>query len=73
MLVLDNPLSDPNSKIIKALFYLDLSLTLIFAIEGLMKIFAFGLLFKGKDSYLRNYWNLLDFTIILLSVSFIVH
>lgn len=33
-----------------------------------MKIIAFGLVFNGKTSYLKNYWNILDFIIIIFSI-----
>lgn len=33
-----------------------------------MKIIAFGFMANGKSSYLSNPWNLLDFTIVLLSL-----
>lgn len=32
-----------------------------------MKILAFGFLFTGKSSYLRNVWNMVDFIIIIFS------
>ena len=67
-LALDNPLNDPNGKMQYALFIVDLILTSIFVIEALIKIIAYGFLFNGKESYMRNYWNLLDFIIIFFSV-----
>lgn len=33
-----------------------------------MKIIAFGLIFNGKHSYLRNVWNVVDFMIIIFSI-----
>ena len=68
-LVLDSPLIDPTGNLHKVLFYVDISLTLIFVIEGILKIIAFGFIFNGKESYIRNAWNIIDFVIILLSVS----
>lgn len=52
----------------KVIFYIDLALTAIFAIEVLLKVIAFGLLLNGPKSYLRSVWNILDLTIIVLSV-----
>jgi hypothetical protein len=43
-------------------------LTSIFCLEGALKIFAFGFLFNGKESYLRDTWNIVDFLIIIISV-----
>ncbi|CAI5777478.1 voltage-dependent L-type calcium channel subunit alpha-1S isoform X1 [Podarcis lilfordi] len=39
----------------------------VFAIEALLKIIAYGFLFHA-DAYLRNGWNVLDFTIVFLGV-----
>lgn len=33
-----------------------------------MKIIAFGLIFNGKTSYMRNNWNVVDFIIIIFSI-----
>ena len=41
---------------------------MIFVIEGIMKMLAFGVLFNGPDSYLRTYWNWIDLPIIIFSV-----
>ena len=46
-------------------------MTAAFTIEALIKIISFGLLFNGKNSYLRGAWNCLDFVIVasaLLSI-----
>ena len=40
----------------------------IFCLEALLKIIAFGFLLNSKGSYLRNYWNALDFCIIIFSI-----
>lgn len=67
-LVLDNPLNDPNGKLQHVLDKIDYSLTSVFIFEAFLKIFAFGFLLNGKQSYLRNYWNIIDFVIVFLSV-----
>ena len=51
-----------------SLFWIDLGTTIIFIVEAIVKIVAFGFALNGKSSYLRNTWNLLDFVIILFSV-----
>jgi type IV secretory pathway VirB2 component (pilin) len=38
-----------------------------FAIEAILKIISFGFVF-GKNSYLRNGWNTLDFVIVFASI-----
>lgn len=67
-LVLDSPLNDPNSKYDKILYYIDIGFTFLFVVEGIIKILSSGFLFSGPKSYLRNYWNCLDFLVICVSV-----
>ena len=53
---------DPNSTMDSAATF-DQMFLIIYTIEMGLKIFAFGFLMAEK-AYLRDYWNLLDFTII---------
>lgn len=41
----------------------------IFVLEAILKIIAFGFYFCGSKSYIRNYWNILDFFVVLLTVA----
>ena len=68
-LVMDSPLNDPEGNFDKILYYIDIGFTIIFVLEGIMKILASGFLFSGPKSYMRNYWNCLDFLVICVSVS----
>jgi flagellar motor component MotA len=67
-LIIDSPLNDPNGKFAFAIKIIDYILTSIFCLEGITKIVAFGFIFNGPDSYLRETWNVIDFIIILISV-----
>lgn len=49
-------------------YYLDVSFTVLFAIEMTVKIIVMGL-FQDAGSYLRESWNQLDFFIVLTSVT----
>lgn len=63
MLAIDDPTSDykdPVTAIIENFFLW------AYGSEALLKIVAMGLLFN-KDAYLRDSWNILDFTIVLTS------
>ena len=64
-----NPLENPDGAKVKILNIVDTCLTIVFCIETLIKIIAFGMLFNGRQSYLRNAWNILDFFIVMLSVN----
>ena len=68
-LAMENPLNDPNGPLSKALVLVDITTTIIFLVEMLLKIIAFGLLFSGENAYLRSLTNLLDFFVTTLSVS----
>lgn len=37
--------------------------------ESLTKIIAYGFILNGPDSYLRISWNVMDFIIVIFSVS----
>lgn len=34
-----------------------------------MKVIAFGFINNGEDSYLKDTWNIIDFVIVLISIS----
>jgi len=49
------------------LFYFDIFFSLAFTLESFSKIIAWGLLFNGSESYLRDFWNIIDFFIVMVS------
>ncbi|ETE62876.1 Voltage-dependent L-type calcium channel subunit alpha-1S, partial [Ophiophagus hannah] len=55
------PEDDTNKEKLEYFFLI------VFAIEAMLKIIAYGFLFHA-DAYLRNGWNVLDFTIVFLGV-----
>lgn len=67
-LALDNPMVDPLSQYARILYGIDVGTTVIFIMEAIIKITSFGFVNNGPSSYLKNVWNRLDFTIIILSV-----
>ena len=50
------------------LIKIDNAFTTIFCVEAVLKIISVGLISNGKDSYLLNSWNNLDFSIVILSL-----
>uniref|UniRef100_A0A8D0E789 Voltage-dependent L-type calcium channel subunit alpha n=1 Tax=Salvator merianae TaxID=96440 RepID=A0A8D0E789_SALMN len=58
---------DDSNKVNARLEKLEYFFLIVFAIEAMMKIIAYGFLFHA-DAYLRNGWNVLDFTIVFLGV-----
>ncbi|GBG24665.1 Voltage-dependent L-type calcium channel subunit alpha-1S [Hondaea fermentalgiana] len=53
------------------LYVMDIVLNVLFIIEMVLKMIALGVLFH-KHSYLRSGWNVLDFGIVLVSISSLV-
>jgi len=68
VLSIENPLDDPNSLKTEILEIFNLFFTISFIIEALIKILALGFVMNGKMSYLKDYWNVLDFVIVLCSI-----
>jgi len=68
LLAVDSPLDDPTSKKRAILDYIDYGMSLAFTLEMLTKIVAFGFLFCGPSSYIKNGWNILDFIIVAASL-----
>ena len=64
-LAFEEPLEDPNSEKRKIIGIIDYITTGVFTVEAFLKIIAFGFLFNGRKSYLRDSWNQLDFTIVV--------
>lgn len=72
ILALDNPLDDPNSKFQFVITTCNNVLTGLFSFEAVVKIITWGFLFNGRKSYLRIGWNIIDFSVVSLSlISFI--
>ena len=55
-LALDNPLNDPNSNVVFWLYYVDLVVTIVFALEFAMKVLVFGAVHKRTEhnAYFRD-------------------
>ncbi|KAJ8569522.1 hypothetical protein ON010_g5738 [Phytophthora cinnamomi] len=68
-LAIDNPLSSPDSKLTNILQRFDSVLTVLFMIEVLIKIIAYGFILH-KGAYLRNSWNVMDFAIAAVAALF---
>ena len=67
-LAFESPTDDPARKKILVFRYIDMAMTVCFFIEMIIKVIAFGFLFNGKHSYLRQSWNILDFLIVISSL-----
>jgi voltage-dependent calcium channel L type alpha-1D len=68
LLTLDTPLENPDSTKNDVLFYLDIVISSIFILEFVLKAITFGFIINGKDSYLLNPWNDIDFLIVICAV-----
>ena len=48
---------------------MDYALTAIFVVEALAKIIGLGFYNCGNTSYMLNAWNILDFLVVIITVS----
>ncbi len=53
----------------RVILIIDYVLTVIFAIEAMIKIIANGLVNSGVRSYFRDVTNILDFLLVIVTVS----
>jgi Ca2+-binding EF-hand superfamily protein len=65
-MAMDHPDVDPDGELRLTLDLVDFVFTLIFTVEMFVRIAAFGLATR-PDAYLRNWWNRLDFAIVIIS------
>ncbi|EGZ28555.1 hypothetical protein PHYSODRAFT_467180 [Phytophthora sojae] len=68
-LAIDNPLNSPDSLLATVLSWFDSVLTVLFMIEVVIKIIAYGFILH-KGAYLRNSWNIMDFAITAVAAFF---
>lgn len=68
LLCFESPLDDPVGIKSILLEQINLIICIIFIIEVLIKSIAFGFLFNGPSSYLRDGWNIIDFFIAIFSI-----
>ena len=67
-LAFDTPLLDPNSKTAYFLVYAEYVMTFLFTVECVINIVAYGFLFNGEKSYLKDIFNCMDLTIVVTSI-----
>ena len=68
LMVLEDPLEDPTLEKFAVIKKINDVITYMFVGELLIKLIVFGLYFNGRDSYLKNGWNILDGIIVIFSV-----
>ena len=68
LLTLDSPLADPSSSLAQTLRWLDNVMVVAFTIEMMIKVISDGFLCSGPGSYLRDPWNVLDFSIVAVAL-----
>jgi hypothetical protein len=48
-------------------------MTILFVLEMIVKVIALGFMFNGRNSYIKNGWNQLDFIIVIASIIIMVN
>ena len=69
LMALESPMDDHETRNYYILGILDHVMTFVFLLEMMIKIVAYGFLFNGKNSYLRDGWSQIDFIIVLASIA----
>ena len=72
LLTLEGPFLDPHGVLAHCLKGIDFCVTMVFFAEMILKIIVFGLMCNGKNSYLKSMWNILDCTIVVMSLLLIL-
>jgi hypothetical protein len=74
LLCLDSPLSQPASGASIAIDVFDALLTVFFIFEAACKMVAFGIFSNSyrMPGYFANYWNIIDFVILLGSIGSLI-
>jgi len=68
-LAVDNPLNDPDSNFSRIILIIDYVLTSIFGLEFIIKSIALGVFLTGERCYIKNIANILDLSLIIITVS----
>jgi len=69
LLILDNPLNDPEQLKTKVYDIFNKFFTALFAVEMFLKIISTGFLFnseKNKKAYIRSSWNVIDCVVVIV-------
>ena len=66
-LAFESPINDPKSPLMEGLHTLEYFINAIFLLEVFIKAAAMGFI-MGDESYLNDEWNILDFSIVLVSL-----
>ena len=67
-MVFESPKAMENQTTADALEAVDMVFTIIFALEMIMKLVAYGLYFEDDDSYLKDPWNCMDGFIVVIGI-----
>ena len=68
LLAFESPLNDPDGTLALVLLIFDYITTAIFCFEVIVKVIATGFMCNGKQSYIKNSWNVMDFIIVVISL-----
>ena len=72
LLTLETPDMDPKGQLAYVLKNIDYVVSAVFLMELIIKNIVYGYLVNGSGSYMRDAWNILDFTIVCISIISIV-
>lgn len=67
LLLIKDPLENPNSQYNQNLFVTDYIILVIYFLELTAKVIVYGLIFNGEKSFLRNLNNFFDFALLIMT------
>ena len=68
LLVAETPDVLPGSALDTGLFYTNVVFTVLFTLEIILKVVAFGFLYPKDGAYCRSGWNILDIIVVFFSI-----
>eukprot|EP00397_Hematodinium_sp_SG-2012_P000464 GEMP01000464.1.p1 GENE.GEMP01000464.1~~GEMP01000464.1.p1 ORF type:complete len:1850 (+),score=300.04 GEMP01000464.1:241-5790(+) len=70
LMAFQTPLDEPNTTTANVFYYVNITFSIIFTIEMVLKMIAFGIFFQvnpDRPAYMLVSWNLLDFVVVSVS------
>jgi hypothetical protein len=68
ILIIENPFEPQTTTPWQIIIYIDILITIVYAIEAVLKILACGFVLGSETYLLRDYWNILDFIVFVVSL-----
>ena len=68
LIVFDKPFTNKDATITRVIYWIDLSITIIYCIEVILKVFVNGFSYSSLLIYFKDGLNVIDFTTTIISL-----